>query len=66
MKKEGKKKNPTQMKPRRLKNVFSKIKLVSMKKETSKYIAHEKDKHKEHSYLKVTFLEITSDFYTYI
>lgn len=54
------------MKLRRLKNVFSKIKLVSMKKETSKYIAHEKDKHKEHSYLKVTFLEITSDFYTYI
>ena len=33
-----------------------------MKTEISKYIAHEKDIHREYSYLKVTFLEITSYF----
>lgn len=32
-----------------------------MNKETSKYIAHDKDICEEYSYLKVAFLEITSD-----
>ena len=33
-----------------------------MKTEISKYIAQEKDTYREYSYLKVTFLEITTYF----